>query len=100
MVAETFLGTMLIAGCRRAAWARTDGPSGKEGTQMGAGLSCRPDRRRCIRSRNSAVHQEWLVGLLVSPGAGFAIWAIGRRGAEGKRKASIRSKRETGERLS
>ena len=45
-------------GCRRAARARTDCLSGKEGTQMGAGLSCRPERRLRIRSRNSVVHQE------------------------------------------
>jgi hypothetical protein len=33
-------------------------------------------------------------GFLLAAGAGFAIWAFGRRGPEGKRKASVRSKRQ------
>ena len=82
-------------GCRRAAWARTDGPSGKgrkweraylvgltAGAAFGVGI---------VRSIKNS-----LSGFLLAAGAGFAIWAFGRRGAEGKRKASIRSKRETG----
>ena len=53
---ETFLGAMLIA-----AWAAVvlrGLERGKEGTQMGAGLSCRPECPLHIRRRNGAVHQE------------------------------------------
>jgi len=34
------------------------------------------------------------LGFLLAAGAGFAIWAFGRRVTEGKRKAPARSKRQ------
>src|SRR5215471_10475182 len=51
---------------------------------MGAGLSCRPERRLCIRNRSGAVHQESIrSGLFVSGGfwiCDLGLWSKGARG--------------------
>jgi len=99
MVAETFLGTMLIA-----AWAAVV-LRGLERTALAARKGRKWERAYLVGLTVGAAFGVGIVrsiknslsGFLLAAGAGFAIWAIGRRGAEGKRKASIRSKRETGE---
>ena len=99
MDVETFLGAILIA-----AWAAVV-LRGLERTGLAARKGRKWDRAYLVGlSVGSAFGvgivrsiKNSLSGFLLAAGAGFAIWAIGRRGAEGKRKASIRSKRETGE---
>jgi len=99
MVAETFLGAMLIAawaavvlrGLERTALAARKGRKWERAYFVGLSVGFACGVGIVLSIKNS------LPGFLLAAGAGFAIWAIGRRGAEGKRKASIRSKRETGE---
>src|SRR3974390_939274 len=96
---ETFLGAMVIA-----AWAAVV-LRGLERTALAARKERKWDRAYLVGlSVGSAFGigtmlstKNSLPGFLLAAGAGFAIWAFGRRGAEVKRRASIRSKRETGE---
>ena len=98
MDVETFLGAMLIAawaavvlrGLERTALAARKGRKWDRAYLVGLSVGSAFGVGIMLSIKNS------LPGFLLAAGAGFAIWAFGRRGAEGKRKASIRSKRETG----
>ena len=96
---ETSLGAMLIAawaaivlrGLERTALAARKGRKWERAYLVGLGVGCALGAGVVLSTKNS------LPGFLLAAGAGFAIWAFGRRAAEGKRKASVRSKRETEE---
>jgi hypothetical protein len=96
---ETFLGAILIAawaaivlrGLERTALAARKGRKWERAYLVGLSVGSAFGVGMVLSIKNS------LPGFLLAAGAGFAIWAFGRRGAEGKRRASIRSKRETGE---
>jgi hypothetical protein len=96
---ETFLGAMLIAawaavvlrGLERTALAARKGRKWERAYLVGLTVGAAFGAGMVLSIKNS------LPGFLLAAGAGFAIWAIGRRGAEGKRRASTRSKRNTGE---
>ena len=97
MVAETFLGAMLIAawaavvlrGLERTALAARKGRKWERAYLVGLGVGCALGVGVVL-----SIKTRFGFGFLLAAGAGFAIWAIGRRGAEGKRKASVRSKRQ------
>jgi hypothetical protein len=63
---------------------------------MGAGLSCRPGRRLHIWNRsvlsikNSLPLDTFGLSFFLAAGAGFAIWALGRKVRAGKRNGSQR----------
>jgi hypothetical protein len=96
---ETFLGAMLIAawaavvlrGLERTALAARKGRKWERAYFVGLGVGCACGVGMVLSINNR------LPGFLLAAGAAFAIWAIGRRGAEGKRRVSARPKRETGE---
>ena len=96
---ETVLGAILIAawaavvlrGLERTALAARKGRKWERAYLVGLSVGCAFGVGIVLSIKNSAP------GFLLAAGAGFAIWAIGRRGAEGKRRASTRSKREAGE---
>jgi hypothetical protein len=99
MDAETFLGAILIAawaavvlrGLERTALAARKGRKWERAYLVGLTVGAAFGAGMVLSIKNS------LPGFLLAAGAGFAIWAFGRRAAEGKRKASVRSKRETEE---
>ena len=99
MDVETFLGAILIAawaavvlrGLERTALAARKGRKWERAYLVGLSVGSAFGVATVLSTKNS------LPGFLLAAGAGFAIWAFGRRGADGKRKASIRSKREAGE---
>ena len=99
MDAETFLGAMLIAawaavvlrGLERTALAARKGRKWERAYLVGLGVGCAFGVGVVLSIKSS------MPGFLLAAGAGFAIWVFSRRGPEGKRKASIRSKPETGE---
>ena len=96
---ETFLGAILIAawaavvlrGLERTALAARKGRKWDRAYLVGLSVGSALGAGMVLSIKNS------LPGFLLAAGAGFAVWAFGRRGAEGKRKAPSRSKRETGE---
>ena len=99
MDAETFLGAFVIAGwaavvlggLERSALAARKGRKWERAYLVGLSVGCAFGIGVVLSIKNS------MPGFLLAAGAGFAIWAFGRRVPKGKRKASIRSKRETGE---
>ena len=99
MDAETFLGAILIAawaavvlrGLERTALAARKGRKWERAYLVGLTVGAAFGAGMVLSIKNS------LPGFLLAAGAGFAIWVLGRRGAERKRRASIRSKQETGE---
>ena len=99
MDAETFLGAMLIAawasvvlrGVERTALAARKGRKWDRAYLVGLSVGSALGAGMVLSIKNS------LPGYLLAAGAGFAIWAFGRSGAEGKKRASTRSKREAGE---
>jgi hypothetical protein len=96
---ETFLGAMVIAawaavvlrGLERTALAAKKGRKWERAYLVGLSVGFALGVGLVLSLKNS------LPGYLLAAGAGFAIWAFGRRGAAGKRRTSTRSKRETGE---
>jgi hypothetical protein len=96
---ETFLGAMVIAawaavvlrGLERTALAAKKGRKWERAYLVGLSVGSALGVGLVLSLKNS------LPGFLLAAGAGFAIWACGRRGADGKRRASTRSKREAGE---
>jgi hypothetical protein len=94
MDAETFFGAILIAawaafvfqGLERTATAARKGRKWERAYLVGLGVGSALGVGMVLSIKNS------LPGSLLAAGAGFAIWAIGRRGAEGKRRGAIRSK--------
>ena len=100
MDAETFLGAILIAawaavvlrGLERSALAARKGRKWERAYLVGLSVGCAFGIGVVLSIKN-----PFGPGFLLAAGSGFAIWAFGRRVPEGKRKASIRSKRETGE---
>ena len=96
---ETSLGAMLIAawaaivlrGLERTALAARKGRKWERAYFVGLSVGFACGVGIVLSIKNS------LPGFLLAAGGGFAIWAIGRRGAENKKRASTRSKREAGE---
>jgi hypothetical protein len=99
MVVETFLGAMLIAawatfvlrGLERTALAARKGRKWERAYLVGLTVGSAFGAGMVLSIKNSSP------GFLLTAGAGFAIWVFGRRGTEGKKRASIRSKREAGD---
>jgi hypothetical protein len=99
MDVETFLGAMLIAawaavvlrGLERTALAARKGRKWDRAYLVGLSVGSAFGVGIMLSIKNS------LPGFLLAAGAGFAIWVIGRRGSEGKKKISIRSNREAGD---
>jgi hypothetical protein len=99
MDAETVLGAMLIAawaavvlrGLERTAVAARKGRKWDRAYLVGLSVGSSFGVGIVLSIKNS------LPGFLLAAGGGFAIWAIGRRGAENKKRASTRSKREAGD---
>jgi hypothetical protein len=104
MDSETFLGVILIAGwaavvlrgLARTILAARKGRKWQQAYLVGSGVGCALGVGVMLSIKNSLPLDTFGPGFLLAAGAGFAIWAFGRRVPEGKRKASIRSKRETG----
>ena len=102
---ETFLGAILIAGwaavvlrgLARTVQAARKGRKWERAYLVGLGVGCAFGVGVALSIKNSLPLDAIGPGILLAAGGGFAIWTIGRRGPEGKRKASIRSKRESGE---
>ena len=96
---ETFLGAILIAawaavvlrGLERTALAARKGRKWDRAYLVGLSVGSAFGAGMVLSIKNS------LPGFLLAAGAGFVIWTFGRRGAEGKRRVSIRSNREAGE---
>jgi hypothetical protein len=96
---ETLLGAILIAawaavvlrGLERTALAARKGRKWERAYLIGLTVGAAFGAGMVLSIKNS------LPGFLLAAGAAFAIWAFGRRGAESKRRASTRSKREAGE---
>ena len=99
MDVETFLGAILIAawaavvlrGLERTALAARKGRKWERAYLVGLSLGSAFGIGTVLSIKNSSP------GFVLAAGAGFAIWAFGRRGAESNRRAPPRSKRETGE---
>ena len=97
MDAETLLGAALIAtwaavvlrGLERTAVAARKGRKWERAYLVGLGVGCALGVGVVL-----SIKTRFGFGFLLAAGAGFAIWAFGRRRPEGKRKASVRSKRQ------
>jgi hypothetical protein len=97
MDAETLLGAVLIAtwaavvlrGLERTAVAARKGRKWERAYLVGLGVGCAFGVGVVL-----SIKTPFGPGFLLAAGAGFAIWAFGRRMPEGKRKAPGRSKRQ------
>ena len=97
MNAETLLGAVLIAtwaaivlrGLERTAVAARKGRKWERAYLVGLGVGCAFGVGVVL-----SIKTPFGLGFLLAAGAGFAIWAFGRRVTEGKRKAPARSKRQ------
>ena len=97
MDAETLLGAILIAtwaavvlrGLERTVVAAKKGRKWERAYLVGLGVGCAFGVGVVL-----SIKTPFGLGFLLAAGAGFVIWAFGRRGPEGKRKASLRSKRQ------
>ena len=97
MDAQTLLGAVLIAtwaaivlrGLERTAVAARKGRKWERAYLVGLGVGCAFGVGVVL-----SIKTRFGFGFLLAAGAGFAIWAFSRRGPEGKRKASVRSKRQ------
>jgi len=97
MDAQTLLGAVLIAtwaaivlrGLERTAVAARKGRKWERAYLVGLGVGCAFGVGVVL-----SIKTPFGLGFLLAAGAGFAIWAFGRRGPEGKRKAPVRSKRQ------
>ena len=97
MYAETLLGAVLIAtwaaivlrGLERTVVAAKKGRKWERAYLVGLGVGCAFGVGVVL-----SIKTPFGLGFLLAAGAGFTIWAIGRRGPEGKRKAPVRSKRQ------
>ena len=102
MDAETFLGAILIAawaavvvrGLEQTAVAARKGRKWERAYLVGLGVGCAFGVGVVLSIKSSLPLDTFALGFLLAAGAGFAIWAFGRRGQPGKRKA-VRLKRQT-----
>jgi hypothetical protein len=102
MDAETFLGAIVIAtwaavvlrGLERTAVAARKGRKWERAYLVGWVVGCAFGVGVVLSMKNSLPLDTFSLGFLLAAGAGFAIWAFGRRGQPSKRKA-VRSKRQT-----
>ena len=100
--AETFLGAILIAawaavvvrGLEQTAVAARKGRKWERAYLVGLGVGCAFGAGVVLSIKSSLLPDTFALGFFLAAGAGFAIWAFGRRGQPGKRKA-VRSKRQT-----
>jgi hypothetical protein len=102
---DTFLGVILIAAwaavvlraLARTALAARTGRKREQSYLVGLAIGCAFGIGMVLSIKNSLPVDTFGLGFLVAAGAGFAIWAFGRSVPAGKRKTSVRSKRQTGE---
>jgi hypothetical protein len=99
------LGTILIAawaavvlqGLARTAVAARKGGKWERAYLAGLGVGCAFAVGVVLSTKNSLPLDTFGLGFFLAGGAGFAIWAFGRKGPPLKRKASVRLKRQNGE---
>jgi hypothetical protein len=105
MDAETLLGAILIAawaavvlrGLARTALAARTGGKWERAYLAGLAVGCAFAMGVVLSIKNSLPLDTFGLGFVLSAGAGFAIWVFGRRVPTVKRRAPVRSKRQTGE---
>jgi hypothetical protein len=105
MDADTILGVILIAawaavvlqGLARTVLAARKGRKWEQSYLVGLGVGYAFGIGMVLSIKNSLPVDTFGLGFLLAAGAGFATWAFGRSVPAGKRKASVRSKRQTRE---
>ena len=85
---------VVLRGLERTAAAARKGRKWERAYLVGLGVGCAFEVGVVLSMKNSLPLDTFGLGFLLAAGAGFAIWAFGRRGQPGKRKA-VRSKRQT-----
>ena len=94
MDAETFLGAIVIAtwaavvlrGLERTAVAARKGRKWERAYLVGWVVGCAFGVGVVLSMKNSLPLDTFSLGFLLAAGAGFAIWAFGRRGQPSKRR--------------
>jgi hypothetical protein len=85
---------VVVRGLEQTALAARKGRKWERAYLVGLGVGCAFGVGVVLSIKNSLPLDTFALGFLLAAGAGFAIWAFGRRGQPGKRKA-VRSKRQT-----